>query len=94
MSTGLIINQPNHPQLCLRVVDDVELLSLLEAEVVLGAGLIVVQGDEQSHSSTCARNATQRKHSALGKRSPIKAVAQSCRSALCDVTKGVIPDPG
>lgn len=45
-----------------RVVDDVELLALLEAEVILGAGLVLVEGDEQRHSSTCGRNAAAAQH--------------------------------
>lgn len=65
--------------LCSRVVDDVELLALLEAEVILGAGVVLVQGDEQSHSATCGRNATS------AQTSPLKQISPS---APCDVTKG------
>lgn len=46
--------------LCSRVVDDVELLSLLEAEVILGACFVLVEGDEQSHSSTCGSQRKER----------------------------------
>lgn len=67
-----------------RVVDDVELLALLEAEVILGAGLILIEGDEQGHSPTCGHNTSAQP-------SPLKPTSPT---ALCDVTNGVIPDPG
>lgn len=36
-----------------RVVDDVEFLPFLEAQVILCPGLVVVQGDEERHAPTC-----------------------------------------
>lgn len=36
-----------------RVVDDVEFLPFLEAQVILRPGLVVIQGDEERHAPTC-----------------------------------------